>query len=120
MTTYSVLADQLLQIVSACSGVAHQRLGRGAGGLELGEHPVAESIRALDPSADALVARSYLNLRLRIPRPSVVGTVRPYAGYAGTDREWGAYTIRYPDGSVIDLHAAGHGSGSTPPAASSS
>jgi hypothetical protein len=106
-TTYSVLGDRLLGMVSPCSGVAQQRLGRGAGTLALGDHPVAESIRALDPSLEALVTRSYLNLRIRFLPPRVVGGARPQVGYAGSDRARGTYTLGYPDGSVIDLHEHG-------------
>lgn len=113
MTMYSVLDDRLLETVCPCSGIAQQRLGPGSGRLELGDHPVADSLRELGLSPEALVSRSYLNLRMRIPSPRTGGTARPYAGYAGSDREWGAYTITYPDGSRIDMHAAGRDAGSS-------
>lgn len=59
------------------------------------------------------MARAYMNLRIRIPPPSVVGSARPYAGYSGTDRERGAHTIAYRDGSLTDLHAGGRETGSS-------
>ena len=40
-----------------------------------------------------------------IPPQRVVGPARPFPGYAGSDRDFGEYTIRYPDGSMIDLNA---------------
>lgn len=103
---YAVRGEELLETISPCSGYLQQRLGSGSGLLELGAHPVADMLRALEPSGTPVVTRSYLNMRLLIPVPRVVGTARPYKGYAGGEQEHGAYTIRYPDGSLIDL---GHG-----------
>jgi hypothetical protein len=100
---YSVRGEELLETVSPCSGYLQQRMGSCSGSLELGDHAVADMLRALEPSPTPVVTRSYLNLRLMIPAPRVVGAARPYTGYAGGDQEHGAYTIRYPDGSVIDL-----------------
>jgi hypothetical protein len=106
---YSVRGEELLETVSPCSGYLQQGMGSGAGSIELGDHPVAVMLRALEPSLTPVVTRSYLNLRLMIPAPRVVGSARPYAGYQGGEQEHGAYTIRYPDGFVIDL-----GSGAAP------
>jgi len=101
--TYTVRGEELLETVSPCSGYLQQGMGSGSGLLALGDHPVADMLRALEPSPTPVVTRSYLNLRLMIPAPRVVGAARPYTGYAGGEQEHGAYTIRYPDGSVIDL-----------------
>ena len=56
MTMYSVLDDRLLETVCPCSGIAQQRLGPGSGRLELGDHPVADSLRELGLSPEALVS----------------------------------------------------------------
>jgi hypothetical protein len=104
--TYAVRGDELLETVSPCSGYLQQRMGSRSGLLTLGDHPVADMLRALEPSQTPVVTRSYLNLRLMVPAPRVVGAARPYTGYAGGEQEHGAYTIRYPDGSVIDLSSA--------------
>lgn len=103
MTVYNVRGDRLFETVCPCSGYAQQHLGRGSGRLELGDHPVADELRALRPSAEAVVTRSYLNLRIRIPPGHPVGPARPKCGYAGSDGERGMYSIRYPDGSIVDL-----------------
>jgi len=103
MTVYNVRGDRLFETVCPCSGYAQQHLGRGSGRLELGDHPVADELRALRPSAEAVVTRSYLNLRIRIPPGHPVGPARPQCGSAGSDRERGMYAIRYPDGSIVDL-----------------
>jgi hypothetical protein len=100
---YTVRGEELLETVSPCSGYLQQRMGSGSGSLERGDHPVADVLRTLEPSPTPLVTRSYLNLRLIIPAPRVVGAARPYTGYAGGEQEHGKYAIRYPDGSAIDL-----------------
>jgi Acetoacetate decarboxylase (ADC) len=100
---YTVRGEELLETVSPCSGYLQQRMGSHSGSLQLGDHPVADMVRALEPSPTPVVTRSYLNLRLIVPAPRVVGAARPYTGYAGGEQDHGAYTIRYPDGSVIDV-----------------
>ncbi len=47
----------------------------------------------------------YLNLRLVVSAPRVIGEARPYVGYEGSDRDLGVSSIRYPVGAVIDLNA---------------
>lgn len=103
MRIYSVKGDELLEALVPCSGLAQQGVGPRSGLLALGDHPVAERLRALQPSARPLMTRSYLNLRMLISPPRVVGAARPYGGYLGQDRPTGDYSIRYPDGSCIDL-----------------
>ena len=105
MTTYSVRDGELLEVVCPCSGAVQQCLGPGAGRLDLGDHPVADAIRALEPASEALLSRSYLNLRMRITPPRTVASVSASMGYSGGDRPQGAYTVRYPDGSVVDMSA---------------
>lgn len=100
---YTVRGEDLLETVSPCSGYLQQGIGPRSGTLELGDHPVADMLRGLEPSPIPVVTRSYLNMRLMIPAPRVVGAARPYTGYIGSEREHGAYTVSYPDGSVIDL-----------------
>jgi hypothetical protein len=100
---YTVRGEELLETVSPCSGHFQQGMGSRSGSLELGDHPVARMLQGLEPSPIPVVTRSYLNLRLMIPAPRVVGTARPYTGYAGSEQEHGAYTIRYPDASVVNL-----------------
>lgn len=104
MVVYNVRGEKLMETVCPCSGIVQQAMGRGAGLLELGDHPVAAELQSLEISSVPLVTRSYLNLRIRIPPSRVIGQARPFSGYAGVDSD-GRYTIAYPDGSVIDLHS---------------
>jgi hypothetical protein len=64
---YTVRGEELLETVSPCSGYLQQGVGSRSGSLELGDHPVADMLRALEPSQIPVVTRSYLNLRLMIP-----------------------------------------------------
>ena len=53
MLVYNVRGEELVETICACSGIAQQALGRGTGLLELGDHPVADQLRALEsPQAD--------------------------------------------------------------------
>jgi hypothetical protein len=105
MRMYNVRGDELVEAICPCSGIVQQALGRGAGLLELGDHPVADQLRALEVSSVPIMTRSYVNLRLLVPPQRVVGRARPFPGYGGGERDFGTYTIRYPDGSMIDLSA---------------
>jgi hypothetical protein len=102
---YGARGNELLETIAPVSGYAQQSFGRRAGHLELGDHPVADSLRDLEVSSDPLVTRSYLNLRIVVPPPRVIGEARPYTGYEGSDREVGAYSILYPGAPAIDLGA---------------
>ena len=102
---YNARGEELVETICPCSGIVQQALGHGAGRLELGDHPVADQLRALEVSPWPVMTRSYVNLRILIPPQRVVGSARPFRGHEGSDRDFGQYTIRYPDGSVIDLVA---------------
>ena len=105
MLIYNVRGEELVETICPCSGIGQQALGRGAGHLELGDHPVADELRALEVSQVPIMTRSYVNLRILIPLQRVVGRARPFPGYLGSERDFGEYSIRYPDGSTIDLNA---------------
>jgi hypothetical protein len=113
MVVYSARDGELLGAVCPCSGIVQQGMGSGAGRLELGDHPVADELRALGLSPDPFIARCYLNLRILITAPRVVGTARPFTGYAGQDVD-GTCTITYPDGSAIDLDGRTWGAARAP------
>ena len=114
MITYGIHGDEVVEAIAPCSALVQQHFGRRGGRLELGDHPVADMIRDLDPSPEPMVTRSYLNLRILIPPTRVVGRARTYTGYAGSDRELGTYTMRYPGGAAIDMHAGAREPGPVP------
>ena len=103
MVMYSAHDGALLRSTSTALGLARQHLGRAGGRLELGDHPLAGALRALGISAVPIVARSYPDLRIIIPAPVVVGTADQYPGYAGTEREWGRYTVQRPGAGPVEV-----------------
>jgi hypothetical protein len=46
-----------------------------------------------------------LNWRFVMPAERVVGTARPYRGYAGVERDFGRYTVRHAGMPPIDQYA---------------
>ena len=103
MVMYSAHEGVLLRSTTAALGLARQHIGKAGGRLELGDHPLADEIRALGISAEPLITRSYPTLRMIIPAPVDVGTADPYPGYAGTDREWGRYTVQRPGAGPVEV-----------------
>lgn len=77
----------------------------GGGEVVLGDHPVAESLRALEVRPTALFSGAYLESRLILPVGRTVGTSAAYDGYRGVDRAHGRYTVAYPGAAPVDQYA---------------
>ena len=82
------------------------RRGRTAGALQLGEHPVADQLRALGVSPEPLIVVSYLDARWILPAGNPIGAARDYTGYPGGDRMRGRFTVEYPGTGPIDQYSA--------------
>ena len=104
-TLYSVHDGQLIETVNRFQGYRQTGLGAGAGTLVLGEHPVADRLRALGVATQPLIVGTYLDARIILPTGTPVGVAREYVGHLGKDRERGRLTVSYPGTSPIDLSA---------------
>jgi hypothetical protein len=63
--------------------------------MELGDHPVAESMREMGLSPEPLLSRYYMERSSILPKGEVIEEgVRPLVGYYGRDRE-GTHVTRY-------------------------
>ena len=102
---YSSLHGELLETTVRALGHRQVRLGRQAGALQLGEHPVADQLRALGVSPEPLMAASYLDERLILPFGNPIGAARDYTGYLGRDRTRGRFTVEYPGTGPIDQYS---------------
>jgi hypothetical protein len=102
---YSSLHGELLQTTTRFFGHRQVRLGRRAGALQLGEHPVAGRLRELGISRAPLMAASYLDGRLILPFGSPIGAAQDYTGYPGHDRTRGRFTVAYPGTGPIDQYS---------------
>jgi hypothetical protein len=102
---YSVQHGQLIETVIRFQGHRQAGLGAGAGRLVLGEHPVADRLRALGVATEPVMVASYLDARLILPAGTSVGPARDYVGHVGRDRDRGRLTVAYPGTAPIDLYA---------------
>lgn len=105
MTLYSVLDGGLLEQPVPRFGLQRRRLGRRHGLLELGDHEVADELRALDIDPQPFMTAHFSAARLSMPGPHPIGSARPYLGYMGDERELGRYMVTYPGTGPIDLYA---------------
>jgi hypothetical protein len=102
---YTELDGQLLETVVPMAGRLRVGLGRRAGRLELGDHQVADRLRALDVAPAPLAVFDYLEHRSLLPAGRAIGPSPAYRGYAGAERAAGRFTVRYPGTPALDLSA---------------
>jgi hypothetical protein len=100
---YTTLGGQLLETVVPMAGRLRVAFGGGAGALRLGDHPVADSLRALDVSPSPLAVFDHLEHRSVLPAGRPVGPAPDHHGYRGTERTSGRFTVRYPHTPPVDL-----------------
>jgi hypothetical protein len=87
LVTYSVLDGRLIRTQIPQRGAYRARLAGSGSRLELGEHPVADELRALELSRP-LLTRYYVERAAILPEGQAVETgVRPLEGWKGEDRE---------------------------------
>lgn len=99
LTTYTVREGRLIRTRVEMHGHVATSVGRHAGGLELGDHPLGRELSGLGLSERALAGRTYLTHHAVLPIGTDLGpSAHPYAGYAGLDREFGRHTVRYDTG----------------------
>jgi len=105
--TYSVLDGELLRTTVPSRAVYQMGLGSGLGTLALGDHEIADQLRALDISPTAFATRNYLTRSGILPAGEPVGpSDRPYDGYPGEEREYGRLTVNYDyHGETRDVYA---------------
>mgnify|MGYP001813374841 FL=1 len=104
-TLYSVRDGQLLEQSAPSFGLLRGRWGRGSGSLELGDHQVADELRALDIQPQPFAAMQLSAARMSLPGVHTVGPAGPYLGYIGDERELGRYVVTYPGSGPIDRYA---------------
>jgi hypothetical protein len=102
---YSVLGTDLVEHTCPCSGIAQGGLGSGRGSLELGDHPLADGLRALALAPDPFMTTLMTRQRLLMPRGIIIGRAERYSGYIGEERDLGRYVVRYPHAAPIDQYS---------------
>jgi hypothetical protein len=95
MITYSVLDGRLIRTTIPHRAVYRTAVGSKGSFLELGDHPMADSIKALGLSQKPMMTRYYVERGAILPAGEVIEEgVRPLEGYYGTERE-GEHTVDY-------------------------
>ncbi len=95
IVTYSVKEGKLIKTTIPQKGLFLLNPGPWGAKLELGDHPVAQSIKDLEINPKPLLTRAYLYRSAILPSGEVVEDgVNPLEGYKGTDRK-GRHTIKY-------------------------
>ncbi len=95
IVTYSVKEGKLIKTTIPQKGLFLLNPGPWGSKLELGDHPVAQSIKDLDISLKPILTRAYLYRSAILPAGEVVEKgMNPLEGYRGTDRK-GRHTIKY-------------------------
>lgn len=99
LTTFSVRNGDLIKTVIPQTATKRISLMPGGSSLELGDHPVAESIRDLGISARPFMSVYFPERAGILPSGTVVETgVRPLEGHRGEDRE-AVHQVKYPGSS---------------------
>lgn len=95
LVTYSVLDGKLIRTTIPHRSVYRMAVRSSGSFLELGDHVMADSIRALGLSKRPLLTRYYVERGAILPMGEVVEEgVRPLEGHYGKDRE-GELTVDY-------------------------
>ena len=103
---YTVQNEQLVRTCCRVVGTRQTRPGPGGGRLDLGEHPIADQLRALDVSSTPLAVRTYLRHSLTLPDGEAIGPARRYDGWLrGEEKEHGTLLVRYDDLPPIDVNS---------------
>jgi hypothetical protein len=93
--TYSVKEGRLVRTIIPQIGSQRLALRPRGSSLELGDHPVAQSIRELGLSDRPFISRYYMERRGILPKgEDIEDGVRPLEGYYGSDRE-GGLVVQY-------------------------
>lgn len=100
MITYSVKGTDLIRTVIDQSGTYREALNPKGALLELGDHPMVDTIRSLGVNEKPFLSRCFLERSAILPTGEVVeSNVSSLLGYEGEEKE-GRHTISYlPDDS---------------------
>jgi hypothetical protein len=96
LTTFSVKNGDLVKTVIPQTAIKRVSLMPGGSRLELGDHPVAESIRNLGISSRPFMSVYYPERAGILPSGTVIEKgVRPLEGHLGEDRK-AVHSVQYP------------------------
>jgi len=101
LTTFSVRNGDLIKTVIPQTATKRISLMPGGSSLELGDHPVAESIRSLGISARPFMSVYFPERAGILPSGTVIETgVRPFEGHSGENRN-AVHSVAYPGSESV-------------------
>ena len=102
---YSEHEGSLVEMAMPTVELHEMRIGRRGAELELGDHEVAVSLRAVGLGGPPFASMTIVATRFAMTGGHAIGPARPYHGYAGVERDFGRYTVRHPGMPAIDQYA---------------
>jgi hypothetical protein len=102
---FTVREGRLLRSDMPSVSAAHVTRRPGTARLQLGDHPVADDLRALGVEERSVGASHYLSLSTRLEPPVELGASRDHDGLRGVDREHGHLTVAHFGSEAVDVHA---------------
>jgi hypothetical protein len=108
-TLWSVRDGRLLETTVAVLARWQARPGPGGAALDLGVHPVADALRALELSPAPLAAFRAVEYRSTLPAGRPLGPADGWSPevHAGSDAAHGRYTVAHPGTAPLPQYAAG-------------
>lgn len=101
---YSERDGRLLQATMPTFELRQVRLGGSGGELELGDHPIADNLRAIGLGHVPIATINVLASRFVMTEGRSLGRARPYRGYVTAERDFGRYTVRRPGAAAVDQY----------------
>jgi hypothetical protein len=101
---YSVLDDRLIETTCPSRAFVQQSF-RARAELTLGDHPAVRDLPGLRISGRPLAAGIVQQQRFLMPAGRDIGPASARARYAGSDAEFGSFTTRHADGTLVDHYA---------------
>jgi hypothetical protein len=97
---------KLLRSRCEVDGVQQLRIGKGAGRLELGDHPIADELRWMGIDTKPMAVQTYLRHSLVLPAPEIVGAAETHDGLLRDEEpRRGRLVLHYPNVAPIDVYA---------------
>jgi hypothetical protein len=103
--SFTVQDGRLFRHEMPASAAAKVTRSPGTARLRLGDHPVADDLRALGIDERSVGAYHYLAFSIRLEEPVDLGPCRSHDGFRGVDRGHGRLTVTYFDSEPVDLYA---------------
>jgi hypothetical protein len=102
---YSERDGELLELPMPTVELHQVRIGWPGGALQLGDHAVADTLRAIGLDGTPFGTMTILAMRFAMPAGRTLGPASPYHGYAGVERDFGRYTVRHAGMPAVDQYA---------------